>query len=191
MSAIAAPRAAKPNGWWGMAVFVATESTLFGVLVGTYVYLRFNTVSWPPLDTPEPKVVVPVVLALVLATTSVPMALAARAARRGLVGQAWSLLAVALVVQSAYFGVALHQFTSDLDAFTPQRNAYGSIYYTLLGADHAHVAAGLLLNAWLLLRLVSGLTRYRTVGVRAVAFYWHAVNVLTLVVTLCLLSPRL
>ena len=35
-------RLARPNGWWGMAIFVATEATLFGTLIGTYFYLRFN-----------------------------------------------------------------------------------------------------------------------------------------------------
>ena len=29
-------RVAKPNGWWGMVVFVATEATLFGTLIGSY-----------------------------------------------------------------------------------------------------------------------------------------------------------
>ena len=28
-------RRAKPNGWWGMALFVATEATLFGTLIGS------------------------------------------------------------------------------------------------------------------------------------------------------------
>ena len=39
---------ARPNGWWGMVVFVATEATLFGTLVGTYFYLRFRAASSSP-----------------------------------------------------------------------------------------------------------------------------------------------
>jgi heme/copper-type cytochrome/quinol oxidase subunit 3 len=187
----ARPRSASPNGWWGMVAFIATESTLFGVLFGTYAYLRFQSVRWPPDGIPEPKAVIPIALALALATTSVPMALAFAAARRGLAQRARALIFVALVAQSIYFGVQIHQFASDLDRFTPQRDAYASIYYTLLGAGHAHVAAGLLLNAWLLLRLATGFTRYRLVAVRAIALYWHAVNVITLLVTACLLSAAL
>jgi cytochrome c oxidase subunit 3 len=187
----ARPRSASPNGWWGMAAFVATEATLFGVLFGTYAYLRFQTVRWPPDGIAEPKVVLPIVLSLVLAATSVPMALASSAARRGSARRACGLILAALVVQSAYFGVQVYELAGDLDRFAPQRDAYASIYYTLLGASHAHVAVGLLLNAWLLLRLATGLTRYRVVGVRAVAFYWHAVNVLTLLVTVCLVSAAL
>jgi heme/copper-type cytochrome/quinol oxidase subunit 3 len=39
---------ARPNGWWGMAIFVASEATLFGTLVGTYLYLDGQTRRWPP-----------------------------------------------------------------------------------------------------------------------------------------------
>ena len=70
-------------------------------------------------------------------------------------------------------------------------SAWASVYVTLLGADHAHVLVGVLLNAWFVLRISSRLTRYRAVGVQATAFYWHAVNVITLVVLLVQLSPHL
>ena len=83
----------------------------------------------------------------------------------------------------------MHDFQSDLHDFTPQQHSYGSIYYTLLGADHGHVAVGLLLNAWLLWKLLFGMTQYRRKALRAIALYWHAVNVLTLIVTLTILSP--
>jgi heme/copper-type cytochrome/quinol oxidase subunit 3 len=53
------------------------------------------------------------------------------------------------------------------------------------------VLVGVLLNAWFLLRIWSRLTRYRVVGVQATAFYWHAVNVITLVVLVVQLSPHL
>src|SRR5205085_8369569 len=86
-------------GAWGMAMLVASEATLFGTLIGTYYYLRFVDLRWPPPGTPEPRVVVPLVLAAVLATTSVPMWLASRAAGlgRGVVARAFLL--PALVVE--------------------------------------------------------------------------------------------
>src|SRR5207248_4687705 len=64
--------------FWGMAMLVASEATLFGTFIGSYYYLRFGTPHWPPSGTPEPRVVVPLILAGVLATTSLPMWLAAR-----------------------------------------------------------------------------------------------------------------
>ena len=187
----ARPRAASSNGWWGMVAFVATEATLFGVLLGTYFYLRVHSVRWPPPGTPEPKVLLPLVLAGILAATTIPVFLGSRAAAAGLARRAQAFFLVALAFQTAYFGVSVHDVVSDLDRFTPQQSAYGSIYYTLLGAEHTHVAVGILMSAWLVLRLVTGLTRYRLTAARAIAFYWYAVAVIGVVVALCLTAAAL
>ena len=43
--AVPAGRAADgaPSGWWGMVLLIATEATLFLLLIATYFYLRFKT----------------------------------------------------------------------------------------------------------------------------------------------------
>jgi heme/copper-type cytochrome/quinol oxidase subunit 3 len=185
-------RVAKPNGWWGMAVFVATEATLFGTLIGSYYDLRFKTRPWPPAGIPDPKVAVPLILLGVLLSTSIFVQLAAILARRGRMATVQLALLVALIVQSGYLAMQIHLYVDDLHTFTPQGSAYGSIYFTLVGTHHAHVFAGVLLEAWLLLRFFfGGNTIYRAVGVDATAFYWHAVNVLAVAVTIVQLSPSL
>jgi heme/copper-type cytochrome/quinol oxidase subunit 3 len=178
-------------GFWGMAMVVASEVTLFGTFIGTYYYLRFTNVHWPPPGTPEPRVVVPLIMVGVLATTSLPMQLAARAARRARLWTARFFLCWALTVQCGYLVYEIHDYVAQLHRSAPQDNAYSSIYYTLLGADHAHVAIGILLVAWLLWKLLRGLTRYRLNAIQVVAFYWHAVNLLTLIVIGVLLSATL
>jgi heme/copper-type cytochrome/quinol oxidase subunit 3 len=82
----------------------------------------------------------------------------------------------------------VHDFADQLGNFDIGRDAYSSIYYTLLGADHAHVALGVFFNLWLLGTLARGLTTYRVNATQAIAWYWHAVNLLTLVVIGTLLS---
>ena len=171
-------RAAKPNGWWGMAILIASEATLFGAFFGTYYYLRFHNVAWPPPGTPKPKVVVPLILVGTLA---------ARARR---LKAAWLSLFVAFFVQCGYFAFELHDLQDQLSKSRPQDNAYSSIYFTLVITHHAHVAVGLALDAWLLWKLGRGITNYRLVGLRSVVLYWHFVNLLTLLVIGCLLSPN-
>jgi heme/copper-type cytochrome/quinol oxidase subunit 3 len=176
--------------FWGMAMVVASEATLFGTFIGSYYYLRFGAPNWPPPGAPEPRLVVPLIMVGVLATTSLPMQLAAMAARRARLWAARAALVWALVVQCGYLVYEIHDYVHQLHRSAPQDNAYSSIYYTLLGADHAHVAIGILLVVWLLWKLLRGLTMYRLNAVQVVAFYWHAVNVLTLIVTGVLLSAR-
>ena len=174
-----------------MALFLGSEAVLFGALLGTYYYLRFKAVHWPPLGTPEPKVVLPLVLTAILVATSVPMQMALRAAQEGRLAATRLALAVALAVQAAYFGIQIHLFLDDLAKFTPSEHAYGSIYFTLVGAHHTHVAVGLLLDVWFLLRLSTGLTRYRLSGLWATTFFWHFVNGLAVLVVLTQVSPAL
>ena len=183
-------RAAHPNGWWGMVVFVATEATLFGTLVGTYFYLRFESAHWPPPGVPKPHLTLPLVLTAVLVLTSLPVQLSFASARRARLGAARFFLLVALVVQAGYFAMQMHLFVHDVHLSPPHDTAYSSIYFTLLGAHHFHVVVGMLLEVWLLLRLLGGLTNYRLIGLQATAFYWHFVNALAIVVVLTQLSPR-
>jgi heme/copper-type cytochrome/quinol oxidase subunit 3 len=185
---VAGRRGGRGVALWGMAMLVASEAMLFGTFIGSYYYLRFTSLHWPPPGTPEPRVVVPLVLVAVLSTTSLPMQLAAVAARGGRLWATRALLLWALVVQCGYLAYEIHDYMHQLHRSTPQDNAYGSIYYTLLGADHAHVGVGIVLVVWLLWKLARGLTMYRLNAVQAVAIYWHAVNVLTWIVIGVLLS---
>ena len=187
---VVSARASRPAAWWGMVILIASEATLFGAFIGTYYYLRFNTAVWPPDGIPEPALTVPLILLAALVLTSIPMQLASRAAREGRLAATRLAVTVALVVQCGYFAYEVHDFRDQLHHFDISRDAYSSIYYTLLGADHAHIFLGILLNLWLLGKLVTGLTTYRANAVQAVAWYWHAVNILTVVVTFTLLSAR-
>jgi heme/copper-type cytochrome/quinol oxidase subunit 3 len=180
----------RPAAWWGMTILIASESTLFGTFIGTYYYLRFKTPVWPPDGIPEPKLVIPLVMLAVLVSTTVPMRMAATAARTGRLAATRLLIAAALVVQSGYFAYEVHDFSDQLHGFDITRNAYSSIYFTLLGADHAHVLLGVLFNLWLLGKLARGFTRYRVHAVQAMGWYWLAVNILTIAVFGTLLSAR-
>lgn len=184
-------RLGRPAAWWGMMIFVASEATLFGAFVGTYFYLRFKSPTWPPDGIPEPRVVVPLILVACLVATSVPMHLASQAAQAGRLAATRLLILAALVVQCGYLAYEVHDFRDQLQVFDITRDAYSSIYYTLLGAAHAHVFVGVLFNLWLLWKLARGFTTYRVNAVQAVAWYWHAVNVITVVVALTLLSARI
>ena len=179
---VAGRRRGPSVAFWGMAMLIASEVTLFGTFIGSYFYLRFENAHWPPPGTPEPRVVVPLILVGILATTSLPMWLAARAVRLGRLWATRALLVWALVVQCGYLVYEVHDYAHQLQHSVPQDNAYSSIYYTLLGADHVHVAVGIVLVVWLLWKLLRGLTMYRLNAIQAIAIYWHAVNLLTLIV---------
>jgi cytochrome c oxidase subunit III len=182
---------ALPNGWWGMVLLIATEATFFGCLIAAYFYLRFNGGEWPPRGIAEPSVAAPLILTGGLLASCLPMLAAHRSGRAGRARAAWLLLALATAIQATYLGFQIELFSADLGEFSPTDTAYGSAYFTLLGAHHAHVGAGLAFNAFLLAKLLGGITEYRLIGLRAVAWYWYFVSAAAVLVVLTQLSPSL
>jgi cytochrome c oxidase subunit 3 len=179
-----------PAAWWGMAMVIASEATLFGAMVASYYHLRFNSAVWPTPGNPEPALVAPIVLTAILVSTSVPVQFAWWAAAAGNVARTRVYLLWALVLQAGYLAYQVHDYADQLRRTPISHDAYSSIYYTLLGADHVHVAVGIALELWLLWKLISGLTTYRANAALAIAWYWHFVNLATVVVTAVLLSAR-
>ncbi|MGH2859554.1 MAG: cytochrome c oxidase subunit 3 [Solirubrobacteraceae bacterium] len=192
---VSAKRTAEPNGWWGMALFLCAEVTLFGTLIGSYFYLDFGSPRWPPAGIEAPKITAAAISTGVLLALSPLFWAAARGARRGLRGRAIVLIALAMLVQMAYLGLQIALLREDLLKFLPNGHsgtAYGSIYYTLLVADHAHVLFGILLDAFVLYKLViRGLNSYWLIGVRGLALYWYVVNFLVAAVLVTTLSPSI
>lgn len=189
---VSGERRSLPNGMWGMALFLAAEATVFGGLIASYWYLDFGSAAWPPPGVKHPSVVLPSVATGVLVLSGIPIWLAAAAARHGQRGRTIALIAVALVVQGCYLAFQIVLFHHDLQSFTPQHSAYGSIYYAMLAVHHGHVAVGLGIDLVVLGALATvGLTNYWLTGVRALALYWYVVIALAVAVLLTQISPSL
>jgi heme/copper-type cytochrome/quinol oxidase subunit 3 len=174
-------RRAIPNGVWGMSLGLAAEVALFGSVLASYFYLRFQNPSWPPAGIDPPSVTAPLALTGGLLLSTVPMALAVRA---GDVGRKRFWLLMVLAIQAIYLGWQIHLFGHDLHDFSPSRTAYGSIYFTMLALHHAHVLVGIALVGW-------AIAATRPVAVRAIGVYIYVVNVLAIFVVLTQLSPSL
>lgn len=190
-AAVEAKRRSLNSGTWGVLLLVATELTLFASLIATYFYLRFKDPTWPPDGVPKPEVALPLIFTGMLVVSVLPMAAAVGSAKAARVKLAWWLLAAAAAIQAIYLGLQINLFVDDFHKFTPSESAYGSIYFTLLGVHHAHVAVGLALDAWLLGRLLGGLTNYRLLALRVIAIYWYFVAAVAVAVVFTQLYPSL
>jgi heme/copper-type cytochrome/quinol oxidase subunit 3 len=175
-----------------MLLFVLSEATIFGSLIGTYFYLDFHVAHWPPTGIVLPSITAPAAATAGLLLTGPMLWLAARAARGGHRLPAMRWIALAFAVQAAYLGVQIVLYAQQLRQFSPRGSAYGSIYFTILAADHAHVIVGLILSIGILWKLWrAGLTSYWLVGTRGLALYWYVVITITTIVTVTTLSPSL
>jgi len=189
-AAVARRRRSQPNGIWGMALFLASEITIFGTLLSSYFYLDFEAHRWPPAGIKYPETLYPSVAAGWLFVAMVPVWLASRASRAGRRTATLWALAVGFLAQAGYLTAQVILFRHDLLQFSPKGSAYGSIYFTLLATHDAHVALGLALDLALIwFILLRGLTNYWLVGVRGLAMFWYVVAFLEIPVLLTTLSP--
>jgi cytochrome c oxidase subunit III len=180
----------RPVGWWAMLLLVATEGALFGVMIASYFYVRFRSEHWPPPGVPEPKVLVPTALTILLVSTSLPIAVAVWAARRQLAERARLGLLVSLVLGAIYVVGQSFLLVDEWHAGPATADAYDSLFFTLQGAHGAHVVVGVFANLYLLLKIGRGrLTQYRVNGIWAFSLYWHFVNALAVPVLLTTISP--
>jgi cytochrome c oxidase subunit III len=186
-----APPGARPSGWWGMVLLIATETTLFALLLATYFYLRFETVgSWPPDGIADPQILKPLLATIVVVAAAVPFAWASGSAGRLRPGSARLGLAAGTGLGLGFLVFQYVLVDESLDRFRPETNAYGSIFYTLLGLHFVHVAVGVLLAIWALAR-ASRFDRTAVLTVRVTSLYWYFLAVVSAVVFLTLyLSPR-
>ena len=160
-----------------MLFLICGEVMFFGGLVSAFLVLRVTAAVWPPPLQPRLPIGVTSVNTVVLLASSVAMAAALRALRDGearvlvrRLGLAAGLGGVFLLVQG-YEWVRLVQF-----GLTLSSDAYGTTFYTLIGAHAAHVLGALVWVAVVALLAARGrFTDGRTGPLRACAIYWHFV----------------
>lgn len=68
--------------WWGTLGFMTIEGWTTALLVGAYLYLRQNYVSWPPLRTPYPSLGIPTINLVLMLVSIYPAWMVAKAAKK-------------------------------------------------------------------------------------------------------------
>ena len=182
-------------GWWGMAWLIATEATLFAMLIASYFYLRFRSApEWPPSPIEAPELALPLVMSAILLSSSIPVHFAELAIKKGNVRGLRVGLAIGALLGATFLGITWGiEWPEALHRFTPRTNAYGTMYFTVTGFHGAHVVVGLLLSVWTQVRAWKGaFSAERHLTVQNFTMYWHFVDAVWIAVFLTIyLSPHL
>jgi heme/copper-type cytochrome/quinol oxidase subunit 3 len=188
------PLADKPLGWWGTLGVIATEGTLFALLLFVYFFLRANNHPWPPSGIARPELVKSSIRSVILIASSVPVALAERALKRGDVRRFRRLVIVTMFMGAIFLVGHAMEYLDLSKTFTPTTNSYGSVFFTITGLHAVHLFIGLLILGYLVVQSLRG--RYdeggSPNGVVCGILYWHFVDAVWLAVFASLyLSERI
>lgn len=166
--------------WWGNLMLLFIETSMFGILVSSYFYLRLNFHAWPPPRVEGTFVQYDPVPALKAATSNLvlllisffPQFLADRSALRMRLRPTQLGLLVVILCGAVAIWLRFQEFTAV--KFRWDTNAYGSIVWAILLMHLLHLVAGSLENSLMLVwSLVHGLDEKHARDIRVNCVYWY------------------
>jgi cytochrome c oxidase subunit 3 len=173
-----------------MWVFLGSESLLFAGLLALYAAYRFAYPAEFHAAAAHADIVIGSVNTYILLTSSLTVALAIHATRRGQRRRTVALLLVTIALGLAFTALKATEYASHLAdgiapggwytfAALPAHGAvlYVTLYYLLTGLHALHVLAGLCVLAWLARRAHRGdFTPDSHIALELGGLYWHLVD---------------
>jgi cytochrome c oxidase subunit 3 len=162
----------------GMIIALGAWAMMFGALFFMYAGMRSHALTWPPPGIPRLPVALPAVNTVVLLASSGAIAQGIRSLARGQRRALSAWLAVASVLGATFLVLQVVVWRDVWAAgLKPSTGAYGSVFYGLTALHAAHVAAGLLVILFVLVRSLLGkYTEHNVMKVRLPAMFWHFVD---------------
>jgi cytochrome c oxidase subunit 3 len=168
----------------GMWLFLASEVMLFGSLFSSYALLRAGAPAWPDqsavLNVPMASV-----NTLILLASSVTIRMSWTALRDQQLTRFRQLMAITILLGTVFLIVKGVEYNDKLAlGLRPATNNFLALYFTMTGLHALHVAAGLVVNAYLLLpgaRMWTSEPQRFTNRVELAGLYWHFVDVIWLI----------
>jgi cytochrome c oxidase subunit III len=165
----------------GMLLFIGSETMLFGSFFTAYFFVRVvNGYPWPP-----PGEHIPVYVAgintIILVTSSFTVHWALQSIKRGNRAGLKAGLVLTMLMGLTFLLTQLAEYSRL--GFSPNTNAFGTIFYCLTGLHGAHVFVGLSILFFTALRAFRGhYSPEHHHGVELAGIYWHFVDVMWIVV---------
>ncbi|RGP57196.1 MULTISPECIES: cytochrome o ubiquinol oxidase subunit III [Pseudomonas] len=166
------------NTVFGFWLYLMTDCILFASVFATYAVLVNHTAGGPSgKDIFElPYVLGETALLLVSSCT---YGFAMIAAHRGFKGQTLAWLAATFVLGAGFIGMEINEFHHLIaEGFGPDRSAFLSSFFTLVGMHGLHVTAGLVWMVIMMLQVSQrGLTDRNNTRLMCLSLFWHFLDI--------------
>ncbi|MGC3981236.1 MAG: cytochrome o ubiquinol oxidase subunit III [Steroidobacteraceae bacterium] len=162
-------------GFW---IYLMSDCLIFAVLFATYGVLGGSYAAGPsPKDLFELPLVAVNTTMLLLSSITYGMAMLATQRRDLLKTQLW--LAVTGLFGAAFIGIELYEFSHMIhEGAGPQRSAFLSAFFTLVGTHGLHVTCGLIWLVTLIVQLQKhGLVAANRRRLMCLSLFWHFLDV--------------
>jgi cytochrome c oxidase subunit III len=164
------------RGRVGMVCLIVAEASLFAVFVVAYLFYLGKSLTGP---VPRDVLSVPVLGTVCLLSSSVTVALGARALARGSVGRCGAWLLATVLLGAVFLAGTAAEWSRLImrEGLTVGTNLFGTTYYALVGLHASHVVVGLAMLALITVFAWSRALRpVHAARVELVSWYWHFVD---------------
>lgn len=166
------------NQTFGFWLYLMSDLVIFAVLFATFIVLSEGYAGGPTgRELFDLSFVLVETMLLLLSSATCGLAMLAMHAGRQRRLLAW--LAVTFLFGSGFIAMEIHEFHALIEEGNgPQRSAYLSAFFTLVGTHGLHVASGLL---WMALAMIQVAARGVTEPVRSrllrFSMFWHFLDI--------------
>ncbi|MBR0719653.1 cytochrome o ubiquinol oxidase subunit III [Bradyrhizobium liaoningense] len=170
-----------PEGWstsLGFWIYLMSDCLVFAILFATYGVLGANYAAGPaPKDLFDLNLVA--INTSMLLLSSITYGFAMLTMQQGRVGATQAWLAITGLFGLAFIGIELTEFAHMIhEGATPQRSAFLSSFFTLVGTHGLHVSFGLV---WLVTLMTQvwrfGLIEANQRRLMCLSMFWHFLDV--------------
>lgn len=177
-------------GRTGMVLFLFSEGMLFAALVSAFLVLSAGAPAWPPPGQPRLPVAATAANTFLLLLSGWTMLRSVGEARRGGPALARWILTTLLLGVAFLAGQGIEWARLLRYGVSSQAGVYGATFYAVVGIHAIHVAAGLIVLAVSLRRVLRGAyTSARHEGLVLGSWFWLFVVLVWPVLYLLLYQP--
>ncbi len=163
----------------GVGVFIIGEILIFLGLFASYWTMRLSAGAegWPPAGTPHINLVLPLIMTVILVSSSFAYHTAEERLNEGRKGPFMLWLTLAFVLGAAFLACTGYEYTHLVEeGFLPGTNQYSAAFYSLTGFHGSHVLVGLVSFLAILVGMMFG--NVHKMLVKVAGIYWHFVDVI-------------
>lgn len=165
---------------WAMPIFIVAEALLFVGFFAAYWATRLTAPVWPPAGTPDMPVTIPLIMTVILVTSSITIHMAEKnlecECEPGNKGGFLNWLIITMILGTAFLGLSAYEWSELIhEGFNIKTNIYSTSFFSLTGFHGSHVLVGLGIFACVLIPAFAG--KINKPFVKAASIYWHFVDI--------------
>jgi cytochrome c oxidase subunit 3 len=160
----------------GLPLFIVSEICIFLSLFASYWMLRLFADVWPPAGSPDMPYDLPVVMTVLLVSSSFTIHVAEEKLEHGNLGGFRGWLFLTIVLGALFLGCSIYEYAHLVEhGFVPGTNAFSTAFFSITGFHASHVLVGIGAFLFVLIPAFAGKTN--KTFVQCVSVYWHFVDV--------------